>query len=692
MSDTQQSNCSFDEAYEAGSEGSLADDDGLWVEQVTRPSITADMIEVLQCIDSYTPRNIELPTKFMFPGAIPYVAAVHGPDPLLCPPTPQPPTVPSKEGKDVRRLNALRPVPSEVPVDDGSMFTNFFHAARASSQTARSPRSHSSIRSPRTAGPVARPARSAPPLPIVPAPPSAREGRLVNPRAGILAPLTPVPPSNPAEQDGEEEEVLVLRSVSIDPLHFLGLLNEGICTRMANQRLPVLVSAIHTPLEAESLYSLLDDPEWVPTRPTRRNMVAEYLEKHKLDRQVITKEKKTAPKNWMTAREYELETVIKSGRGENLSSGAMNHSGTLLATTHFDMTCRVWCVKTGNKLQSLVGHTDHLTDCAWSHPSDELLLTACFDKTVRVWNPHTGTLLRTLIGHELEVMCVAMPANTVSMGASGGTDDLVILWDLHSGEERHSLTGHEGEVVMIDFNPTGSLLASCSMDETVRIWCTVTGVCLQTLRGHSGEVHSVVFNSFGNTVASGSVDGTCRLWDVQTGRSRVLRGHTAAVTDTAMSPDGWLCASGSEDGTIRIWDVLTGGCVMLLAGHKEGICRIMFAGPEGRLLVSSSMDSTVRVWDLDSGDCKQVLKGHKGVVIIGYNAQTDRILSMARDNTCRVWKLEDPHNTLVGMATLLIAQSLPLYNGVREADEIPPLLQAYLEKRRARIEAVPKAA
>eukprot|EP00658_Telonema_sp_P-2_P027297 TRINITY_DN21108_c0_g1_i2.p1 TRINITY_DN21108_c0_g1~~TRINITY_DN21108_c0_g1_i2.p1 ORF type:complete len:127 (-),score=26.50 TRINITY_DN21108_c0_g1_i2:143-523(-) len=119
----------------------------------------------------------------------------------------------------------------------------------------------------------------------------------------------------------------------------------------------------------------------------------------------------------------------------------------------------------------------------------------------------------------------------------------------------------------------------------------------------------------------------------------------------------------------------------------------MFAGPDGRLLISSSMDATVRVWDLDTGDCKQVLRGHKGVVIIEYNTQSDRILSMARDNTCRLWKLEDPHNTLVGMTSLMIAQSLPLYTSTQESEaDIPPLLKAYLDKRRRKFmdDAQPK--
>eukprot|EP00758_Cryptobia_borreli_P019846 Tbor_TRINITY_DN9168_c0_g1::TRINITY_DN9168_c0_g1_i1::g.14498::m.14498 len=50
--------------------------------------LSNSLIDIFQYVDAYTPRDIELPMKFMFPGSLGYTPAVHVPDPILSPPLP----------------------------------------------------------------------------------------------------------------------------------------------------------------------------------------------------------------------------------------------------------------------------------------------------------------------------------------------------------------------------------------------------------------------------------------------------------------------------------------------------------------------------------------------------------------------------------------------------------------------------
>ena len=78
--------------------------------------------------------------------------------------------------------------------------------------------------------------------------------------------------------------------------------------------------------------------------------------------------------------------------------------------------------------------------------------------------------------------------------------------------------------------------------------------------GHRSKVHSLEWNISGSKLASGSTDHSVRIWlldSLQQGRatSSELKGHEASVDQLAWSPiDPELLASASADKTARLWD------------------------------------------------------------------------------------------------------------------------------------------
>jgi dynein assembly factor with WDR repeat domains 1 len=432
--------------------------------------------------------------------------------------------------------------------------------------------------------------------------------------------------------------------------------------------------------EQPSLSQLIRDPRWIPSQPTRGQQVDHYNAHHKLKYNTVTGERFKVEGAFQ--REYVLHRVIRHSITERLTAGALNYSGSLLATSSYDMTAKVWSTDSGKKLMTLEGHEGHISECRFNRPHCDKIITASYDRTVKVWRASDGELIHTLRGHDLEIVSMAISKDG-RLAATGGMDDLAIVWDIDRGDEICTMVGHSGEVVTLDFSPDGTMVVTGSMDETVRLWDAKDGTCIRSMVGHTQEIGHVSFNCFGNMILSGSIDSTCRLWDVSTGVCKVLRGHSREIVDCAFSPTGWKCASVSEDQTVRIWDVLTGGCIAMITGHTAGVCHVSFNN-DGTEILTGSLDMTARLWNVDTGECLQVLRGHRSVVLVGYSGDCDRIMTISKDNSCRIWKREPAANSLLHFAALAICQHPTVYQEL-QSQGLPEHLKVVLQRIHRRL-------
>ena len=129
----------------------------------------------------------------------------------------------------------------------------------------------------------------------------------------------------------------------------------------------------------------------------------------------------------------------------------------------------IWNAQTGEKLQTLTGHTSFLTALAFS-PDSQTLASGSWDKTIMLWNPTSGSQLRVITGHTDFVTCLAFSPNGQLL-ASGSWDLTVRLWNVQTGQQLNVLTGHSNRVVTVAFSPDGTKLASGSdLEKGSRIW------------------------------------------------------------------------------------------------------------------------------------------------------------------------------------------------------------------------------
>jgi WD40 repeat protein len=247
--------------------------------------------------------------------------------------------------------------------------------------------------------------------------------------------------------------------------------------------------------------------------------------------------------------------------------------------------------KTGWAVATLLGHSEHITDVAFSKDGTALA-SASADATARIWEPGVGYACRkTLEGHVARVTAVSFDPNTARI-ATASEDRALLLWDSQSGTHIAMIGAHADPVTAVAV-AADRTIATGSRDATVRI---VRGAPYRVtmLAGHVAAVGGLAFSPDSQLLASAADDNTVRTWNAADGTSRdVLRGHKAAVSSVAISPDGKMLASGARDGTLRVVDPRT-GILLFKRRHHPAIESVAFSA-DNQVLATGGVDGTIDV-------------------------------------------------------------------------------------------------
>jgi WD40 repeat protein len=233
-----------------------------------------------------------------------------------------------------------------------------------------------------------------------------------------------------------------------------------------------------------------------------------------------------------------------------------------------DRAVKIWDARTGDLLNTLLGHTNIITTVHWSMDSSKLV-SGAYDNTVRVWDAARGRLLTTLIPHDHE-------RNTA--------DDVEIA--------------HGEAVLSVSWSPDGRTVAAGYQDNRLRLWHPEIEHLLSTLV-EGNWVSSVAWSWNGSLLAAGCYDGTLSLWDARTLADPIILNHPGArLHAIAWSPDADRIAASVDNFTIDLWDIETGELSSTIIGHTGWIPSLAWSA-KGDYVVSGSLDGTVRLWSLN---------------------------------------------------------------------------------------------
>ncbi|CBY15962.1 unnamed protein product, partial [Oikopleura dioica] len=261
-----------------------------------------------------------------------------------------------------------------------------------------------------------------------------------------------------------------------------------------------------------------------------------------------------------------------------------------------------------SRVTTLSGHESEVFICAWA-PNSDLLASGSGDSTARIWN---------------------LDDTSVSNG-----ETMVLRHTRRSDAHSPAPTLANKDVTSLDWNSTGTQLATGSYDGYARIWST-DGKLVSDLHGHTGPIFALKWNKNGKYILSAGVDRTTIIWDAANAEiKQQFPFHEAPALDVDWKDDT-IFASCSTDKKIHVCQMGRSTPVITFTGHENEVNAIKW-DPSGELLASCSddktlkleiytikwspaggdsplpnqdlllasacFDSTVRLWDVESGTC-----------------------------------------------------------------------------------------
>ena len=193
----------------------------------------------------------------------------------------------------------------------------------------------------------------------------------------------------------------------------------------------------------------------------------------------------------------------------------------------------------------LKGHDSEVFICAWN-PREDLLASGSGDSTARIWS-----MTPTDDPNHQEIIL----KHCISRG----------------GQEVPS----NKDVTSLDWNSSGTLLATGSYDGFARIW-TTKGNLEKTLGQHKGPIFALKWNKSGNYILSAGVDRTTIIWDSQTGQHKQqFAFHSAPALDVDWQTDESF-ASCSTDKCIHVCRLGHDKPIKSFQGHTNEVKTCIF--------------------------------------------------------------------------------------------------------------------
>ncbi|CAH9146951.1 unnamed protein product [Cuscuta epithymum] len=270
--------------------------------------------------------------------------------------------------------------------------------------------------------------------------------------------------------------------------------------------------------------------------------------------------KSMKPKNYVEVRKNHNGVWIK--HFDAISSLTLSEDASLLYSSSWDKTIKVWRIEDSKCLESINAHDDAVNSVVVG--CNGLVFSGSADGTVKVWRREfkgkrtKHHMTQMLLKQECAVTSLVIDPSASRL-YSGSSDGLVNFWDRDRQVYTHAgvLRGHKLAVLCLA--AAGNLIFSGSADTNICVWKREGGdhVCLTVLNGHTGPVKCLAVEEDGGTPASGedknwilysgSLDKSVKIWRVspQQQHQTPHNPQQHAAEGGLASPPGMACPNGA---------------------------------------------------------------------------------------------------------------------------------------------------
>ncbi|MCJ1477316.1 hypothetical protein MMC13_005987 [Lambiella insularis] len=296
-----------------------------------------------------------------------------------------------------------------------------------------------------------------------------------------------------------------------------------------------------------------------------------------------------------TARRVVLETGNKShvfhGPSTPVTSLALSPLHPILYAGSWDKTIWSWDISSRTSRNRFRGHADFVK-CVLILPllDLELLISGSSDSTIILWNAGTGERLQTLKGHSMGVLALAVDPISGS----------------YSGTEPGGVTD-SGDIVLFSASSDRTILRwHITPSHTSSQSCLATQAD-PPLHPHQTSIYALLFSASSSDLYTASADGTAmRLSREHDFTPDTTLHHGDYVRSIAVSSNEQYIVTAGRDEDVKVWDANSGKMVGMWWGHSDEIMGVVVVRRrEGERIVSAGIDQTVRVWPLNVGEMER---------------------------------------------------------------------------------------
>lgn len=295
------------------------------------------------------------------------------------------------------------------------------------------------------------------------------------------------------------------------------------------------------------------------------------------------------------------ELILPVGHKDLVRSVDFNPDGSLLLSSSWDNTAKLWDNKTGHLLRNMTGHTKQINGASFS-PDGTRFLTHSWDKSVKIWETATGMLLHNLFIDTVSITGAEFSPDGKHVLVTG-YEGIINVWDVNTGEVAFSLKGQTGTIESGKYSPNGKLIVTLSWDRTVVIWDASNGKLILTVENDSQWPLQTGFSPDSKYFFTTSMDGLVRLWEVKSAKMvGKFMGQPDDKNTAVFSPDSKLFLTSNQGDTVRIRQTETGKLLNEIVYFLEnpGNLSDMQFTPDGTKLVVSYLQANPVIWDMNT--------------------------------------------------------------------------------------------
>jgi WD40 repeat protein len=251
----------------------------------------------------------------------------------------------------------------------------------------------------------------------------------------------------------------------------------------------------------------------------------------------------------------------------------------------------------GRPLQTLAGHVGMIHDAGWSRDGS-LIATSGYDESVRVWEASTGRQILNVKPLFNFACSVAFSTDGRWLAAGGSEDGQLKLIEVASGRMR-SFQTPDTTLYALEFTPDGKhLIVNHTImnrgDTSIRVLKLSDFSEVKT--SIRGPVTSFALSRDGRLFAYSGPTGTVSILETSLWTElRTIEAHPYGASSLAFHPRGRFLASSGRDGVVRLWDATLGTPIHRLPIKPELDSRLVFGADEESLVVATA-DAVVRYY------------------------------------------------------------------------------------------------